>query len=378
MTAPLPTSYIQGQGTVSADQLNTFQQTCSNIAQLRAFIGLPGMQAFVQGTNVPGDGFSGAYYWNISSLGPDNGSSVIVPQPGVAGAWILMNVAIVQPPVISFSSSATLSATNFGAFVELLGSTALTLTLPTPVNNGGAGFLIYNQNPSTQTLQTPAGVFIGPGGNLTNTITIPGGYIFRVISDNSNWVVSSLFVTPNMTVITSSETFTVPPGVFSIKYTVIGGGGAGGGVTATGSGQGSCGSGGNSGAFVTGTTTCQPNQTFNVIVGSGGIGVTGATGGNGSASSFGSLATANGGNGGLTDGPFSEPGTTQPPFLSSFTGGLLGSNGTAGGPSISIASTAIVAGSGGGSIFGGGGSGTLQGNGLVAGAFGSGGGGTVN
>lgn len=379
MTAPQPTAFIQGQGTVSADQLNTFQQTCANIQQLRSFIGLPGMQAFVQGRNIPGDGFAGAYYWNSSSIGPDNGSSVIVPQPGVPGAWILMDLSIAQTPVILLNSSATLSTVNFGSLIELIGSSSFTVTLPSPINNGGAGFTFYNLNQSTQTLITPDNIFLGPGGNFNfGPLTIPGGYLFNVISDNTNWIVSSILITPNMAIITSDVTFVVPNGVFALKYSIIGGGGAGGGSPATGASQGSCGSGGNSGAFVTGTTICTPTQTFNIVIGAGGLGVSGANGTNGTATVFSSLATANGGGGGIFNGPFTQPGTIQPPLLSSFTGGFLGSNGTAGQPSFSIGPFAIVAGSGGGSILGGGGTGLVSGNGYPAGAFGAGGGGTAN
>jgi len=113
MTAPQPTQYNQGQGTVSADQLNTFQQTCSNVAQLRTVIGLPGMQMFTQGTTTPGDGGARPYYWNSTSVGPDNGTTVIVPQSGVSGAWIAMVLA--QTTIVTQFSFATGTSTAITA-----------------------------------------------------------------------------------------------------------------------------------------------------------------------------------------------------------------------------------------------------------------------
>ena len=50
MSAPALTQYVQGQGAVSADGLNTFLQTCDTIAQLRSFIGTAGIQVYVRGT----------------------------------------------------------------------------------------------------------------------------------------------------------------------------------------------------------------------------------------------------------------------------------------------------------------------------------------
>ena len=43
MSIPALNAAIQGQGTVSADNLNTYVQTAQMAPQLRAFVGLPGM-----------------------------------------------------------------------------------------------------------------------------------------------------------------------------------------------------------------------------------------------------------------------------------------------------------------------------------------------
>lgn len=88
MPVPDLTAFIQGQDVVEADNLNTYEQVCQNTVQLRAFIGLPGMQVTLQGIAVPNDGGGGEFYWNTTALGPDDNSSVIVPQPGIPGAWV--------------------------------------------------------------------------------------------------------------------------------------------------------------------------------------------------------------------------------------------------------------------------------------------------
>ena len=136
MTAPLLNAAIQGQGTISADNLNTYIQNCTNIPQLRAFIGLPGMCVFIDGTTTPGDGGSGPFYWNPTSIGPDNNSTVIVPQPGVAGAWVRLPISETSP--VNISTIANLQAFEGGAgsavvFVEGYYSPA----------DGGGGMYVY-------------------------------------------------------------------------------------------------------------------------------------------------------------------------------------------------------------------------------------------
>jgi hypothetical protein len=50
---------IQGQGSVSADQMNSTIQWCQTVTQLRSFIGQPTMTVFVQGINASDDGGQG-------------------------------------------------------------------------------------------------------------------------------------------------------------------------------------------------------------------------------------------------------------------------------------------------------------------------------
>jgi hypothetical protein len=118
MSAPRLTQYVQGQGVVSGDQLNTFEQTCDNLVQLRALIGVKGMQVFTRGIAVPGDGGAGPFYWNTTALGPDDNLNVVVPQPGVPGAWV--RLAIAQESVVSVPNIAALRALTGGGAVPVV------------------------------------------------------------------------------------------------------------------------------------------------------------------------------------------------------------------------------------------------------------------
>lgn len=135
MAAPQLTAQIQGQGTVSADQLNTYGQWCVNVTQLRNFIGLPYMEVFLEGLVSPGDGGQGIFYWNPTSLGPDNGTTIIVPQPGVPGAWVMiLGQPIYGPGIVGEATSVIMSipaASSMGTLTAsqiIVGTTLTGLT----------------------------------------------------------------------------------------------------------------------------------------------------------------------------------------------------------------------------------------------------------
>lgn len=128
MSAPTLQAYIQGQGSVNADNLNTFEQTCDNVANLRAFIGLPGMQVFMRGYVDPGDGGQGDFYWNANGTGPDDGGvTTIVPNGAATGVWTRIIGGTNNSIVSVISSNRTVGLSD--AYTAVVADSDLTLTL---------------------------------------------------------------------------------------------------------------------------------------------------------------------------------------------------------------------------------------------------------
>ena len=94
MSAPQLTQYALGGAAVTADGLNTFQQTCDTYQQLRGLVGIQGMQVFARGQTYANDGLGAAFYWNSTSMLADNNTTVLKPTGGgPVGRWILVNTA---------------------------------------------------------------------------------------------------------------------------------------------------------------------------------------------------------------------------------------------------------------------------------------------
>jgi hypothetical protein len=116
---PSPAVQVQGQGSVGADQLNSYIGGVLNVAQLRTFTGLSNMLALLEGANTPGDGGTALYYWNSTSTGPDNGTTIIQPNGSTVGAWLLLGYinsgagTIAFPPLSSAPPSPTIGAAYF-------------------------------------------------------------------------------------------------------------------------------------------------------------------------------------------------------------------------------------------------------------------------
>jgi hypothetical protein len=194
MTAPELFTQIQGQGTVSADNLNTYEQTCDNTTQLRAYIGTQGIQVFLRGTYTPGDGGQGVFYWNSTSLSTDdNGVTAVVPQPGVPGAWLRINLSFGSfERVVVLSASSTLVSSEFNSIFELVGSTPFTTTLPATSTIGISNSLIWNMTSVTQTFIGTTN-FIGPNGSGTTNQPIAANQIMTLTTDGTNLIVQGPF-----------------------------------------------------------------------------------------------------------------------------------------------------------------------------------------
>lgn len=97
MTAPSLAAYFNGQNQVSADNLNTFMQTCDVVSDLRGFGGILGIEVYLRGFSAIGDGGQGQFYWNPNSRAPDDGGfTTIVPNGSTAGAWTRISSAVVS------------------------------------------------------------------------------------------------------------------------------------------------------------------------------------------------------------------------------------------------------------------------------------------
>jgi len=88
MAAPALNVYLNGPVAVTADNFNTFMQTCNTANDLRAFIGTIGQTVQTRGLSAVNDGQGGNFYWNGSSNAPDDNLNVIRPAAASVGAWI--------------------------------------------------------------------------------------------------------------------------------------------------------------------------------------------------------------------------------------------------------------------------------------------------
>ena len=178
MSAPQLTVYVDGQGTLSGDGLNTFQSTCDSAADLRAFIGIQGIQVFMRGTAAPNDGGQGIFYWNSGSTAPDdNGVTTIVPSGSGSGAWTRLNFPVrgartqsivpIDPPA---TTSTTLVMAGLGERI-------------TPVTSGQIlAIIIGSIQSSNATAVAQAQLYYGTGPSPGNGTAVVGQDITGLIT----------------------------------------------------------------------------------------------------------------------------------------------------------------------------------------------------
>ena len=98
MSAPYLTVYANGVAPVTGDGFNTFVQSCDNMAQLRAFVGVVGQTIYVRGTTTANDGGQGTFYWNTGNIAADdNGVTTVVPNGSGTGAWTRSSQGFLNP-----------------------------------------------------------------------------------------------------------------------------------------------------------------------------------------------------------------------------------------------------------------------------------------
>lgn len=176
MSVPANLVYSQGTGAppISADNLNTFVQTISTLAQARGFTGTTNQQIFLQGYSAPNDGGEGNFYWNLTTGTDDGGITTIVPTGSTAGCWSRIGNASVAytPQTVNSATGQTLTAANVSNQVLVrLGAAGVTDTFPTAASiisllsgmQSGAvrDLLVINENSGT--------LLIAPGSGITFT-----------------------------------------------------------------------------------------------------------------------------------------------------------------------------------------------------------------
>jgi len=195
MAAPSPQSYVQGQSSVSADNLNTFIQTVNNIAQLRTFVGLPGMQAATLGSVTVGDRGNANYYWNSSATALDNGTTVIRPTGLTTGAWILVPQGTTPlwggaVRIVTLAANAPVQVSDQIVSMQIPAASA-TINLPAPATSVGRVLRFKDGLGNASTWPTTFNVTGGAriDGALTYALNMNWQSV-DFFSDGTQWSVS--------------------------------------------------------------------------------------------------------------------------------------------------------------------------------------------
>ena len=177
MVVPSNAVQQQGQGAASADFLNTAVQCVANLAALRAFVGVGEMTVYLLGYASQGDNGQGVFSWQASATGPDNGTTVIVPNGVTQGAWVRDDpVASTPPPsnFVPYAAQMTLSGDT--VWVGNLGpsnffppwDSLVTNSAPTPAFNPDSIASLTTPFPAGSPMEAAYG---GPGPGFTIPVT---------------------------------------------------------------------------------------------------------------------------------------------------------------------------------------------------------------
>jgi hypothetical protein len=140
---PQLTQYQNGPIAVSGDGLNTFVQSCDTAMQMRQFIGGQVKSLYARGIDAVDDGLGGPFFWNPTSIGPDDDLNVIVPFGAKVGAWVRNN----QPAPVPVGGVQTVA--NIAA-LRALATAASPLWVEGyyTSNDGGEGMFILGHDGS--------------------------------------------------------------------------------------------------------------------------------------------------------------------------------------------------------------------------------------
>lgn len=389
MGAPSLNAAQQGAGQVSADNLNTYTQSCDTVSDLQSFIGLPGMQVYLRGISAVDDGGNGFFYWNESGSANDLIDN-ISPFSASSGCWTRLtksdntsipvtvtgaNVLALTPladttPILAYANNQTFTGVATSNSTGLVTAYVVNAdgvplaTIPVYLGTGSQAGSGNIASGAFMVLAYVSSLNSGAGGfSLINQPSASGS--FAPISNPNFSGTAELNAHPiitqvNIQTFTTTGTYTPTVGTVYVIAEVGGGGGGGGGIGSANlclAGGGGGGGGYSRGVF----NAASIGASVAVTIGVGGTAGSnsGGNGGGGGTSSFGSLITGVGGgsggggvNGGDGHGSAGLGGTTG-------TGGLINIAGNPGAPGYPGASNQPLSGYGGNSIYGGGGSGVF-------------------
>lgn len=233
MTAPALAVQVNGLLQVSGDNYNTYTQSCNSMAQIRAFIGVSGVQVFVRGFSAPNDGGQGNFYWNSSGTGPDdNGVTNVVPSGSTIGCWTrisstaigngtVTNVSGISANGVSFSitnpttipaitislgaitpSSVAATGTITGSNISGTNTGDQTITLTGQVTGSGTGSfattIANNTVTSAQFRQSAALSVVGNSTNATANVADITAPALSVLGTNQLGTSLSFTTTPTI------------------------------------------------------------------------------------------------------------------------------------------------------------------------------------
>jgi hypothetical protein len=285
----------------------------------------------------------------------------------------IANTAFVKA---AFDTLGTMSTQNANAVavtggtisgVTITGGTVSSLAADVVVADGGTGASTFTQN----------SVVLGNGTSPLNGNMVAPGTQGNVLTSNGTTWVSSAIGGAKGQGFTSSGTFTIPAGISAIKVTVVGGGGGGQGNTSGGAPGG--GGGGAAISFLTGLT---PGNTLAVTIGAGSTG-TGGTSSVASGTQSISTISATGGAAAVTSGGAGGTGSGGTINISGEKGEMrdtagvgdsTGDGGKGGDSILGFGGAALKVSENGlgnaGQLYGGGGGGSKQFDGVTSGAAG--------